>query len=265
MIYSPKYTWQIRCSKLWLPSESLRSSLIGKKIFPRFFFFFFFLFFYILPATANQFRSSPSPRLGCRKGGHFFFSFPFLFRNFIDRRNRAKGRGGEVEVSPDMISTIYFRIERESGSLLPPPLPAYEVTERKSRVGGDSARGNQFLGFRRPSRKKEEEEEQEKEKGKKGSAIWKSRGQWTLSGPVEGEIDLENHLVVRSWAREGARRRDAIPRPRIPLYTSRACNEIPRQIKVEDGRATATLDSRHASRSFYLCRTRRRYAPDFEL
>lgn len=71
-------------------------------------------------------------------------------------------------------------------------------------MGGDSARGNQFLGFRRPSRKKEEEEEEGKEKGKKGSAIWKSRGQWTLSGPVEGEIDLENHLVVRSWAREGA-------------------------------------------------------------
>lgn len=143
MIYSPKYTYQIRnFDQPRLPSESRRSSLIGKKKFPRFVVSFsFFLqeislpnaspsrktlsrgdrFARFSPCDRVQFRNSPSPRLGCRKSGHFFSSFSFPFRRLkFYRPIRSVERRGEV--SPGYLTTIYFRIERESGSLPRPSL-----------------------------------------------------------------------------------------------------------------------------------------------
>lgn len=142
MIYSPKYTYQIRnFDQPRLPSESRRSSLIGKKRFPRFVVSFsFFLqeislpnaspsrktsrgdrFARFSPCDRVQFRNSPSPRLGCRKSGHFFSSFSFPFRRLkFYRPIRSVERRGEV--SPGYLTTIYFRIERESGSLPRPSL-----------------------------------------------------------------------------------------------------------------------------------------------
>lgn len=134
-----------------LPSESRRSSLIEKKRFPRFMVSFsFFLqeislpnasrkrgnpspsrktlsrsrgdrFARFSPCDRVQFRNSPSPRLGCRKSGHFFSSFSFPFRRLkFYRPIRSVERRGEV--SPGYLTTIYFRIERESGSLPRPSL-----------------------------------------------------------------------------------------------------------------------------------------------
>lgn len=145
MIYSPKYTYQIRnFDQPRLPSESRRSSLILWFLF----LFSFKKFHYRMhrekegilrlrgkrylesrgdrfarfsPCDRVQFRNSPSPRLGCRKSGHFFSSFSFPFRRLkFYRPIRSVERRGEV--SPGYLTTIYFRIERESGSLPRPSL-----------------------------------------------------------------------------------------------------------------------------------------------
>lgn len=117
------------------------------------------------------------------------------------------------------------------------------------------ARGNQFLGFRRPT------SEPERGGRKKGDVIWKSSR--TVDPRIyrrttDPSIDLTRVRFPPRWkttvqlakAREGAAQSHGHG---FPYYTSRTCNEIPRQIKVEDG----YRNSSHASRSFYLCRTKK--------
>lgn len=124
------------------------------------------------------------------------------------------------------------RSERESGS----PRPPCEVTERKSRVGGDSAgvhAGKPVSRFDVPAKKKKKKED----RGKGGSGMNPSCRTDARTGD-RSAITSWNRVAVGRGGVVGATRFHGHGFPRI--YESNECNEIPRQIN-KSGRWQAGL------------------------